>query len=195
MPLINISTVTPQKKIVAVNNKFGNKGIKYQQGTTRIIYDTLTLTGTADTFRFFDGVNSRQFPDTNVGQSGTGLQVGESIAIERVYLALVETLAGNFVDVTSLVGRPDIEIGDLTIRIANTIVLKPIPLTSFRLDFNKSAKWAGYSVFEFNTSIVITPLLEFVFEVRTLVVAGTPNFALRLAVEGPGSILAPKQTY
>lgn len=195
MQPVSVAGITPNQKIAAVNAKFGNKGIRKQQGTTRVIYDTLTLTTTASTFRFFEGVNTRAFPDTNVGQSGSGLQVGEALAIDRIYLSLVETLAGNFVDVTSIFARPDIEIGDLTIKIANTIVLKPIPLSSFRFDFNKSSKFAADANFEFDTSIIIPPLLEFVVEVRTLVVAGAANFALRLTIAGVGSILAPRQTF
>jgi hypothetical protein len=34
---------TPQEKIVAVNKKFGNTGIQSQQGTSRIIYDSLPM--------------------------------------------------------------------------------------------------------------------------------------------------------
>ena len=40
-----IQQTTPQDKIVGVNNKFGNTNIKNQQGTTRVIYDSLPLDG------------------------------------------------------------------------------------------------------------------------------------------------------
>ena len=47
------SLVTPQQKMVAVNKKFGNTNIKNQQGTTRVIYDSLPLDGRTN-FRFFE---------------------------------------------------------------------------------------------------------------------------------------------
>ena len=198
MQPVSISQVTPNQKIAGVNNKFGNRGIKKQQGTTRIIYDTLTLTTLADTFRFFDGVNTRTFPDTNVGQSGTGLQVGESLAVDRMYLTvLLENALSpfNLISATSISTRPDIGIGDVSIKIANTVVLKPIPLTSFDANFNKSAKFLPASNFEFDTTIIFPPLLEFIVEVRTTIALGTLNSSLRLTIEGVGSILAPRATF
>jgi hypothetical protein len=38
-----MGTVTPQMKNIAVNDRFGNSGIKKQQGSTVIKYDTLPL--------------------------------------------------------------------------------------------------------------------------------------------------------
>jgi len=193
----SISNVTPQRKIAGVNTKFGNKGIKSQQGTTRIIYDTITLNTTDTTFRFFENVSSRAFPQTNISASGNRLEVGESLSIDRIYLSLVQTVPVTLVivDVTSILTRPDIEVGDVSIKIANTVVLKPIPLSSFNSQFNKSSKFAPHNVFEFDTSIIIPPLLEFVVEVRTVIAAATADFALRLTLEGVGSILAPRQTF
>jgi hypothetical protein len=48
-----INNITPQQKIVGVNNKFGNTNIKNQQGTTRVLYDSLPLDGRTN-FRFFE---------------------------------------------------------------------------------------------------------------------------------------------
>ena len=45
--------VTPQQKMVAVNNKFGNNNIASQQGTTRVLFDSIPLDGRT-TFRFFE---------------------------------------------------------------------------------------------------------------------------------------------
>lgn len=193
-----LSTVTPNQKIAGVNTKFGNRGIRKQQGTTRIIYDTLTLTTTASVFRFFEGVNTRQFPQTNVGQSGNGLQVGESLSVDRMYLSLItlDAVDGDITDIGSVQPRADIVIGEVSIKIANTIILKPIPLSSIIGGaFNKSAYFAAYGNFEFDTSLILPPLLEFVVEVRTLVAAGTANTELRLTIEGVGAILAPRATF
>ena len=69
------SGFTPQRKIIGVNKNYGNSGIKRQQGSTVILYDTLDIT-IDSTYRFFEGANNRDFPLTNVGASGNKLPVG-----------------------------------------------------------------------------------------------------------------------
>ncbi|MCH7850936.1 MAG: hypothetical protein IH845_04810 [Nanoarchaeota archaeon] len=193
----SISNITPNQKIVGVNKRFGNFGIRKQQGTTRVIYDTLTLTTTQDTFRFFEGVANRTFPQTNVNESANGLQVGESLSVDRMYLSLVtlDAVDGDIITLTPISTRPDITIGEMSIKIANTIILKPIPLSSFLGNFNKSSYFSTSMNFEFDTSLIFPPLLEFIVEIRTLIVAGTPNTELRLTIEGVGAILAPRNTF
>ena len=75
---------TPQQKTIGVNDKFGNTGIRKQQGTTRIIYDTLPLDGTR-VFEFFKNSQSRPFPYSNTGSDGNKLGVGNTLVIERSY--------------------------------------------------------------------------------------------------------------
>lgn len=198
MQPISINPVTPQNKIVGINNKFGNRGIRKQQGTTRIIYDTLSLALGVDVFRFFDGVNTRAFPETNVGQSGTGLQVGESLSIDRIYLAIEERAVltpFNIIDFTNVNTNPAIAVGTVTIKIANTIVLKPIPISNFIHFYNKNSRFLNHSVFQFDTAIILPPLLEFVVEVRTVIAVAQAGFALRLTLGGVGAILAPRTTF
>ena len=52
MQEFNITNFTPQDKIVGINNRFGNTGIKNQQGSTVVLYDSLPLDGRNE-FRFF----------------------------------------------------------------------------------------------------------------------------------------------
>ena len=52
------SGFTPQRKIIGVNNRYGNSAIKKQQGSTVIKYDTLPIDGST-TYRFFEGANNR----------------------------------------------------------------------------------------------------------------------------------------
>jgi hypothetical protein len=87
---ITSGNVSPQMKQVFVNNKFGNTGIKRQQGSTVIKYDTLPLDGRTE-FRFFEGCQSRVFPFTNSNSEGNKLGVGNSMTIERMYLSIVTT--------------------------------------------------------------------------------------------------------
>ena len=82
------------RKIVTVNNAQGAKNINQQQGTTRIIYDSLPLVNGVNpkqTLRFFEGVNSRVFPFTNLTENK--LQIGESIALQRFTFFLMVSLS------------------------------------------------------------------------------------------------------
>ena len=81
---IQISNLTPQQKAVAVNNRFGNTNIKGQQGTTRVIYDSLPLDGATE-LRFFENASSRQYPFTNITSEGNRLTVGETFVIQKIY--------------------------------------------------------------------------------------------------------------
>jgi len=196
----SVSKYTPNQKIAAVNKKLGNIGILFQQGTTRVIYDTLTLDTGVNQFRFFEGVTTRTFPDTNVGASGTGLQVGESLSVDRMYLSVITFNVGTtiFNNVQSLESAANNALiaGDVTITLANAVILKPIPISSFSSIFNKSGKFVNQANFEFDTDLILPPLLEFTVEVRRIGVnAAVANTALRLTLEGVGAILAPEATY
>jgi len=190
-------SVSPQGKLINTNQRLGNMGIKRQQGTTRIIYDSLPIDGRTE-FRFFEGSNNRDFPLTNTGANGNQLGVGETLAIERYYVAGVTTPV--------ITGIPDINpiasggafsgitAGELQIEIANQVVMKPIPLNSMLPQFNKNAYHDRYNNFEFDTQLVIPPLLEFIFPIRVPIQAAITDTDLRLVVEGVGAIIAPRQT-
>lgn len=120
MRQIYASGTTPQQKLVAVNNKFGNTGIKNQQGTSRIIYDSLT-TGTNTTFRFFEDSASRRFPFTNTGSDGNKLGVGDTMVISSVTFYyfdvinatnIIEGFTPIFQDLNLLISMFDFEIAN-----------------------------------------------------------------------------------
>ena len=193
----NIGAVSAQKKIISVADKFGNRGIKRQQGTTRILYDTIPIDG-RDVFRFFEGSNNRDFPLTNVGANGNRLNVGEALAVERAHFSILEidpaTNEVTSIDSLTVAGLASIEGGELQFEIANNIVMKPIPILSFDPQFNKNAYWDDYNNFEFDTQIVIQPLLEFVFPLRVTETAAIDDTFIRLTIEGIGAIISPRQT-
>jgi hypothetical protein len=75
--------VTPNAKIALVNNKLGNPALKNNQGTSSEVYDYVEVTaGSAAVVRFFDNVNTKTFPFTNIQQNQ--LQAGEALSIEYV---------------------------------------------------------------------------------------------------------------
>jgi hypothetical protein len=191
-------SVTPQMKAVAVNDKFGNSGIKKQQGSTVIKYDTLPLDGRTE-FRFFEESNQRNFPLSNTGADGNKLGVGNSMVVERVYLTVGtyapttnQWLTFDATDITSNIAILASEFG---FTLANSQVIKNIPVLSWIANFNKNAENAINSNYEFDTQIVIPPLLEFVATLRLQKYTAVAETYVRLTIEGAGAIIAPKTTF
>lgn len=192
----NWGMVTPQQKLIATANKFGNSGIKDQQGTTRVIYDSLPLDGRTE-FRFFEESNNRNFPRTNMGAFGNKMGVGETMAIERAYFTVM-TFNGagtQIIAVSTLsVAFPSIITGELNIISANSTTLKQLSTLSFEPSYNKSAMHSNAYNFEFDTDLTLQPLLEFIFQLRTGTYVAIANTELRLTLEGVGSIISPRNT-
>jgi len=190
--------VTPQKKAIGVNDKFGNSGIKQQQGSTVIKYDTLPLDGRTE-FRFFEGSSQRNFPLSNTGSDGNKLGVGNTMVVERVYLSLLtigETVEiGSIKELTLLATNPAILAAELSFAIANSDVIKQLPVLSFLPEFNKIAENAVNTSFDFDTQVVIPPLLEYVATIRTAGAVTVAGSYLRLTIEGAGAIIAPRTTF
>ena len=192
-------TITPQQKQVFVNNKFGNSGIRRQQGSTVIKYDTLPLDGRSE-FRFFEGCQSRNFPFTNSNSEGNKLGVGNSMTVERIYLSVITTAAVapfNPTNVAQLGLASNIAVltSEFSFLLANSTVIKNVPVLSFLPEFNKMAENALNTSFEFDTQVVIPPLLEFIALLRTQSYTAVPNTSVRLTLEGAGAIIAPKTTF
>jgi len=192
--------VTPQMKNIAVNDRFGNSGIKKQQGSTVIKYDTLPLNGNTQ-LRFFEQSSQRNFPLSNTGTDGNKLGVGNSMVVERIYLSIVQYDAVNNdlnsiapCDLASTRGIL-INNGEFGFEIANSLVIKNVPVLSFTPDFNKNAENEKNNSFDFDTQIIIPPLLEFVATLRLPNYTAFEGYYLRLTIEGSGAIIAPKTTF
>jgi hypothetical protein len=197
-----LSSVSPQQKIVAVNNKFGNTNIKNQQGTTRVLFDTLPLDGRTQ-FRFFENVNLRQFPLTNLTSEGNRLGVGEAIVIQKIYFTLL------FIDpdtgaITSYwpftqagpTTPQALNTGDLDIIIANSTVMKDFTVMSMTNQFNPSGVTNGDEAYGTQTDIVIPPLLEYLAVLKTTTYATSAFYNhIRISFEGTAGIIAPQTTF
>lgn len=186
--------ITPQKKLINVNNKLGNKGVKFQQGTTKIIYDTIALDGSSE-LKFFANAASRDFPLTNLKENGK-LGVLQSMVIERMYLTQVSFSAGTTTPTAfnGAITEQQVLGGELTVSIGNTDVIKDMPLLSTVGDYNKSAEFDGHLSFEFDTQLVIPQQLEFAFKVKLFSPAAA-DVGLRLTAEGVGTEVNTQQTY
>lgn len=193
-----ISQITPQNKMVAVNNRFGNTNIASQQGTTRVLFDSIEFTGQQE-FRFFENAGSKQYPLTNVGAEGNRLNVGETFVIEKIYFG-ISTLdpdtnqLTNFQDVPS--GAPFNLKGELNFQIANNQVIKQLPLDMFiDSNLNSTAVNQSDTAFDTFTDIVIPPLLEYILSVRLAYSTDATDKYLVCFIEGSAGILAPQTTF
>lgn len=199
MKTFELGRVTPQSKAIAINNKFGNKGIKNQQGSTVIKYDTLPIDGRTE-FRFFEGSANRQFPDTNCTTDGNKLGVGYSMVIERAYLSVITKVEGRVTQIEQLVlggTAPEaINLSEFSFTLANSEVIKQVPVLSWLPEFNKAAENNLNTNFEFDTQVVVPPLLEFVGVLRApFYTAPVAELYLRLTIEGSGAIISPRATF
>jgi hypothetical protein len=190
---------TPQRKAIGVNDKFGNRGIKNQQGSTVIKYDTLPFDGRTE-FRFFEGSAQRNFPFSNTGSDGNKLGVGNTMVVERAYLSLIvtdaDTGAIDSVEALTLTNPdPAVTLAEFGFMVANSEVIKTVPILSWFPEFNKVAENQLNTNFEFDTQVVIPPLLEFVATVRLAQAFTKANVSLRLTIEGTGAIIAPRTTF
>jgi hypothetical protein len=193
-----ITPFTPQNKMVAVNNKFGNTNIASQQGTTRVLFDSLPFDGSTE-LRFFENAGSRQYPFTNVGAEGNRLNVGETFVIQKIYFGVLETDAdtGNVIDFGDISAFGPFALkGEFNFQIANNQVIKQLPLDMFNLAFaNSTALTANDTAFSTFNDIVIPPLLEYILTVRLAYSDPTPNYRLVCFIEGSAGILAPQTTF
>jgi hypothetical protein len=194
-----ISQFTPQNKLVGVNNKFGNTNIKNQQGTTRVIFDSLPLDGSTE-LRFFENASSRQYPLTNIGAEGNRLNVGESFVVQKVYFGIMDldpdTQQFVSFDPLSGAGPYDFSYGEWSFLIANSQVIKQLSFaTCFNVGIAVTAVNSADEAFSTFTDIVIPPLLEYVLPVRTPNYVAQENKRLVCFIEGTAGILAPQTTF
>jgi hypothetical protein len=194
-----ISQITPQQKAVAVNNRFGNTNIKGQQGTTRVIYDSLPLDGSTE-LRFFENASSRQYPFTNIGSEGNRLTVGETFVIQKIYFALlvVDEDTGAYVEYQPINGTGNgYQTGEWSFLLANSQVIKQLPFSVFCNNSQTVINPASLEdqTFDTFTDIVIPPLLEYVLTYRTAPYTAIATERLVCFMEGTAGIIAPQTTF
>lgn len=185
--------VTPQQKMVGVNQKFGNVGIPSQQGTTRILYDTIQNTAGKTNFRFFEDSTARQFPLTNTGSEGNKLGVGDTMVIQQIQFLIWEddfatepALLNVFNNITNL--------AYVNFEIANNQVIKKLTLSESDGFYNKDTQ--GSAPISLETNIVIPPLLTFVLELQLPVALSVLNVKyVECQIIGAGGIIAPRTTF
>jgi hypothetical protein len=193
------SGVTPQQKMVGVNQKFGNTGIKDQQGTSRIIFDSLP-SGTNTTFRFFEDSSSRNFPFTNTGSDGNKLGVGDTMVIESVQFTYFDVInaTGAVSNIVNLASTSTYAISLFDFEIANNKVIKKVTLTEQQGAYAKKTLNNSNDL-ELETQIVLPPLLPYILELRLPIALAAPGSGqtryLQAQIIGTGGIIAPRTTF
>jgi len=193
-----IQSITPQQKMVAVNNRFGNVNIKGQQGSTRVLFDSLDLGSTTE-LRFFENSGSKQWPLTNIGAEGNRLNVGDTFVVQKIYFGIAEVNADTG-QITKfypgLNNVPGLFMGEYSFQIANSQVIKQLPLSMFwDATLNPTSVNQQDVAFETFTDIVIPPLLEYVLTVRLAQPVSQANYKLFCFLEGSAGIIAPQTTF
>ena len=74
--------MSAQQKMLHVADRLGLTTLKDMQGTTRMVYDSITTASTVHTL--FKGASQRAFPLTNVGANGNQFQVDEALLVEKI---------------------------------------------------------------------------------------------------------------
>ncbi len=195
--------VSPQAKLIRVNDRIGNSGIANQQGATRSLYDTLPLNGSV-VLEFFLNPNTAVPFGTNIDSQQGILGVGESLALNWIDFQILvqDDVTGQLTtfDTVSNAGgafTAPFYAGTFSFQISNQVTLKPVSNKIFLPEFNPTELGAAApETFELLTDQVIPPLLP--FRVRLEVTdygAAIADTFIRCTITGIGSILNTQQTY
>lgn len=106
--------MSAQDKMLNVASRLGLTSLKDMQGTTRMVYDSITTAAT--NFTFFKGASQRAFPVTNIGANGNQFQVDEALLVEKIGFFIPSAADG--ADYTGLAGNSvlfDLVIGNKTV--------------------------------------------------------------------------------
>jgi len=158
--------VTPNAKIALVNNKLGNPALKNNQGTSSEVYDYVQVTpGTAAIIRFFENVNTKTFPFTNIQQNQ--LQAGEALSIEYVAFTRLVVRAGVLQSLTALtVAVDELSLCGFQLLLDNSRLVKANSLVRSFADLNTKGGTAANSLFYPDTDLVIPPQIQFTAELN-----------------------------
>jgi hypothetical protein len=196
------SGITPQQKLVSVNQKLGNTGIKSQQGTSTIIYDTLPVTATTTSFRFFEDSSSRVFPFSNTGSDGNKLGVGDTMVLASIIFTIFDrnNTTGQWTLQNTLNNSSTLNaLSFINFQIANNQVIKRLALSEQSFLYNKDVSTSNNTL-DLQTQIVIPPLLPYVLELQLpsafigAASAGSTRY-LECQIIGVGGIIAPRTTF
>ena len=205
------------RRIAAVGRETYNPGLGKQQGTTFTIYDTISLTGSPNVLNFFENLNNKGFPFTNLTRNS--FTDAEAMVVQRAYLTLIrinntteyQLLAGNNVEIFELdamanlaIEYKKVSLSQGSILVSGQEVLKNFSFLAATAAHNYGSKFKslitadeagqafGHNVYTFATSPSIPPNREFKVPVQipsyTEQSGATNTDYIRLTLEGFGAI-------
>jgi hypothetical protein len=167
MAINAFQTVTPGAKLAMVNNKLGNPGLKKNQGSTFEVYDYVNVTanlGAAQVVRFFQSVNTKTFPFTNIQQNQ--LQVGEALAIEYIAFTRLTVERNTITGVSALLNLSEFSLSQMSILLDNSRIIKINSLMRSFESFNTKGGTAKNFLFYPDTDLTIPPQISFTTELN-----------------------------
>jgi hypothetical protein len=106
--------MSAQDKMLNVASRLGLTTLKDMQGTTRMVYDSITTAAVNHTF--FKGASQRAFPLSNVGANGNQFQVNEALLVEKIAFFVPTSEVGNdYLGLNNISVKFDLVIGNKTV--------------------------------------------------------------------------------
>lgn len=183
------------QQIVGVNERLGNYAVPNMQGTTRLIFDTIAVTGAAtdQTLTYFSGVQSRPYPLSNI--SYNRFEVGESLAIQgfsiQTYAAaptIGSTIFGSLQATNAAI---------LNFYVGNQRIIKDLEIGRYgELGIGEIIDQSNVATnFKLETPIVIPPQIEFYATIRFGWTTTQNGNRYVLSAYGQGTLLNTKETF
>jgi hypothetical protein len=178
--------MSAQDKMIYVANKLGLSSLQNMQGSTRMVYDSITTAST--NFTLFKGASQRAFPLTNVGANGNQFQVDEALLVEKIAFFQPGDADGAIYGGLSVSGfsvKFDLVIGNKT-------VLKDVAceLGGEQAFYNDSGNLSAVIDLE-GVGILIPPQVEYYVVAKTYVTPTRVAYSTRLGcyLFGTGALL------
>lgn len=154
--------VSAQEKLLYVGKKLGLSTLKYMQGSTRCVYDSMPAA--ASSFQFFKNVSQRAFPDTNVDDNQ--FEANEALLIQSI--CLFQSSDNGGISDAILDAFPQKYLVRWELVIGNKVVMKDMAQFdgvdyAFKIGGQNSNN-AGWQDLE-AVGIVIPPLVDYQFNV------------------------------
>ncbi len=162
------NNLTPNAKIAMVGNKIGILVIKHNQGSTQEVYDYIDVTstiGSKQTLRFFESVNTKSFPLTNIQQNQLG--VGEALSIQWVAFSRIEEViaTGAITNQTALLNTVSgLALSQFSVLLDNSRIIKLNSLTRANTQFNPKGGTFNNYLWYPDTDLTLPPQISFTAE-------------------------------
>jgi hypothetical protein len=195
-------------KLVNTAAKVGIRDITRNQGTTRVLYDSVDITAGTREYVFFSNPSSAAFAKpllNNLDKNQGLLGPGETLAIEHISFSIVGyklSVSGAVSDVSEFdlpinssntTVTSNFYAGTFETLIGNNVVMKPISCQSLHPNFNPSpVTQSEVGTFQFKTDLVVLPNLTFAVILRlpaSITPSETITQAIRCTITGRGTIL------